>query len=211
LGKAVEPRRKAGKGKAGKGKTARGKPRQKGPEEAEAPAIPAELGIIPLRDTVIFPYMIAPLVIGRTRSLRLVDEASNSDRTVGLATQTRPDTENPVPADLHTIGTAATILKMLKFPDGSTRILVQGNSRIKIKGFSQEEPYIRARVEPVPETSDSTVETQALLRTISEIFGKIVALSPHLPDELQVAVMNIDNPSRAADLIASNINLTTQE
>ena len=195
----------------------RGKPKKekseakRGREEAEQPAIPAELGIIPLRDTVIFPYMIAPLVIGRTRSLRLVDEASNSDRMVGLAAQTRPDTENPAPADLRMIGTAATILKMLKFPDGSTRILVQGVSRVKIKSYSQEEPYLRARVEPVPETPDNTVETQALLRTISEIFGKIVTLSPHLPDELQVAVMNIENPSRAADLIASNINLSTQE
>ncbi|MFH1219317.1 MAG: endopeptidase La [Candidatus Eisenbacteria bacterium] len=185
--------------------------KKKSQEEPEQPKIPSELGIIPLRDTVIFPYMIAPLVIGRTRSLRLVDEASNSDRMVGLATQTRPDTENPAPCDLHTIGIAATILKMLKFPDGSTRILVQGVSRVKIKAYAQEEPYLKARVEPVPETQESTVEIQALLRTISEIFGKIVSLSPHLPDELQVAVMNIDNPSRAADLIASNINLSTQE
>ena len=160
---------------------------------------------------MIFPYMIAPLVIGRTRSLRLVDEASNADRMVGLATQTRPDTENPAPSDLHTIGTAATILKMLKFPDGSTRILVQGVSRIRIKSYGQEEPYLRAQGRARAGGADSTVETQALLRTISEIFGKIVALSPHLPDELQVAVMNIDNPSRAADLIASNINLSTQE
>ena len=195
------------KGKGKKDKVNRGKSR----EEPEATKIPAVLGIIPLRDTVIFPYMIAPLVIGRTRSLRLVDEASNSDRVVGLATQTKPDTENPAPQDLRTIGTAATILKMLKFPDGSTRILVQGVSRIKIRAYTKEEPYLKARIEPVPEVVDSTVETQALLRSVSDIFGKIVSLSPHLPDELQVAVMNIDNPSRAADLIASNINLSTQE
>lgn len=195
-----------------RGKGKKDKPEKKrGREEPEPSSVPSEIGIIPLRDTVIFPYMIAPLVIGRTRSLRLVDEASNSNRMVGLATQTRPDTESPAPSDLHLIGTAATILKMLKFPDGSTRILVQGVSRIKIKSYSQEEPYLKARIEPVPEVADSTVETQALLRNISETFGKIVALSPHLPDELQVAVMNIDNPSRAADLIASNINLSTQE
>ncbi|HVP56599.1 MAG TPA: endopeptidase La [bacterium] len=185
--------------------------KKKAVEVAEQPKIPAELGIIPLRDTVIFPYMIAPLVIGRTRSLRLVDEASNGDRIVGLATQTRPDTESPSPADLHAIGTAATILKMLKFPDGSTRILVQGLSRVRIKTYSQQEPFLRAKVEAVPEMPDGGVEIQALLRSISDIFGKIVSLSPHLPDELQVAVMNIDNPSRAADLIASNINLSTQE
>jgi ATP-dependent Lon protease len=198
------------RGKDKKGKT-RKPEKKKRLDEPEVVKVPSELGVIPLRDTVIFPYMIAPLVIGRTRSLRLVDEASNGDRMVGLATQTRPDTENPAPTDLHNIGTAATILKMLKFPDGSTRILVQGVSRVRIRAYTQEEPYLRARVEPVPEKADSTVQTQALLRTISEIFGKIVALSPHLPDELQVAVMNIDNPSRAADLIASNINLSTQE
>jgi len=173
--------------------------------------LPDELGIIPLRDTVIFPYMIAPLVIGRARSLQLVDEAANGDRMIGLATQLKPDIEVPSPSDLYQVGTAAMILKMLKFPDGSTRILVQGTSRIRIKSFIQEEPYLKAKIESVPEVTDTSVETQALLRTVSDIFGKIVNLSPHLPDELQVAVMNIDNASRAADLIASNINLSTAE
>jgi ATP-dependent Lon protease len=224
LPKLAKPKKK----KAGKARVVRRKPsvgrrkpsvgrknpsvdRKNPSQELEQPKIPSQLGIIPLRDTVIFPYMIAPLVIGRTRSLRLVDEASNADRIVGLATQTKPDTESPSPSELHTIGTAATILKMLKFPDGSTRILVQGVSRIKIKDYAQEEPYLRAKVEAVPESTGTNVEVQALLRNISDTFGKIVALSPHLPDELQVAVMNIDNPSRAADLIASNINLSTQE
>lgn len=179
--------------------------------EFEAVKLPPELGIIPLRDTVIFPYMIAPLVIGRPRSLNLVDEAANGDRMVGLATQLKPDIEEPSPSDLHTVGTAATILKMLKFPDGSTRVLVQGTSRVKVKSYSQEQPYLRAEIEAVPEVGDMDVETQALLRSVSDTFGKIVSLSPHLPDELQVAVMNIDNPSRAADLIASNINLATSE
>jgi ATP-dependent Lon protease len=173
--------------------------------------LPRKLGIIPLRDTVIFPYMIAPLVIGRQRSLRLVDEAANGDRTIGLATQVRPDIESPTPSDLYQVGTAATILKMLKFPDGSTRLLVQGIARIKVKKFTQEEPYLKASIVEVPEIGDDTVEAQALLRNASSVFNKIVTLSPHLPDELQVAVMNIDNPTRAADLIASNINLTTAE
>jgi len=181
------------------------------PDSSEAVRLPNELGIIPLRDTVIFPYMIAPLVIGRPKSLHLVDEAANTDRMIGLATQVQPDTEEPTPSDLHGVGTAATILKMLKFPDGSTRVLVQGTSRIRIKRYAQREPYLRADVEPVPEVADTSVETQALLRSVSDIFGKIVGLSPHLPDELHVAVMNIDNASRAADLIASNINLSTSE
>jgi ATP-dependent Lon protease len=183
----------------------------KGPADVDAVRLPTNLGVIPLRDTVIFPYMIAPLVIGRARSLHLIDEAANADRMVALATQHKPDTETPVPSDLHTVGTAATILKMLKFPDGSTRVLVQGTSRIRIGSYFQEQPYLRADIEGVPELSDTTVETQALLRSVSDIFAKIVQHSPHLPDELQVAVMNIDNPSRAADLIASNINLTTLE
>jgi ATP-dependent Lon protease len=181
------------------------------PSASRAQRLAGELGIIPLRDTVIFPYMIAPLVIGRQKSLRLVDEAANGDRTIGLATQVRPDIEMPGPADLYHVGTAATILKMLKFPDGSTRLLVQGIARIRVKDFTQEDPYLKATVEEVPEVVDESVEAQALLRNASGIFNKIVSLSPHLPDELQVAVMNIDNPTRAADLIASNINLTTAE
>ena len=92
--------------------------------EPEVAKLPSRLGIIPLRDTVIFPYMIAPLVIGRPRSLNLVDEAANSDRMVGLATQLRPDIEVPSPSDLYTVGTAATILKMLKLPDGNVSALV---------------------------------------------------------------------------------------
>jgi ATP-dependent Lon protease len=188
---------------------------RKSKKAAEAPPeavrLPSDIGIIPLRDTVIFPYMIAPLVIGRPRSLQLVDEAANTDRMVGLATQIRPDIEDPSPSDLRGVGTAATILKMLKFPDGSTRVLVQGTSRIRIGAYTEREPYLKAKIEPVPEAVDTSVETQALLRSVSDIFGKIVGLSPHLPDELQVAVMNIDNPSRAADLIASNINLSTTE
>ncbi len=187
------------------------KRKSKGAVDVDAVRVPSNLGIIPLRDTVIFPYMIAPLVIGRARSLHLIDEAANADRMVALATQHQPDTETPVPGDLHQVGTAATILKMLKFPDGSTRVLVQGTSRIRIGSYVQEQPYLRADIEGVPELSDTTVETQALLRSVSDIFAKIVGHSPHLPDELQVAVMNIDNPSRAADLIASNINLSTLE
>jgi len=208
LPRAVKTRKKTKTRKAARKKSARKRSRK---TESEASGLPEELGIIPLRDTVIFPYMIAPLVIGRARSLQLVDEAANGDRIIALATQLKPDIEVPSPSDLYKVGTAAMILKMLKFPDGSTRILVQGTSRIKIKDFVQEEPYLKAKIEPVPEVTDTSVETQALLRTVSDIFGKIVNLSPHLPDELQVAVMNIDNASRAADLIASNINLSTAE
>ena len=185
--------------------------RKKSKQKTETQRLPSELGIIPLRDTVIFPYMIAPLVIGRAKSLHLVDEAANTDRIVGLATQVKSEIEDPGTADLNTVGTAATILKMLKFPDGSTRVLVQGASRIRLKSFTQKDPYFKAQIEAVPEVADATVKTQALLRSVSDIFGRIVGLSPHLPDELQVAVMNIDNASRAADLIASNINLSTGE
>jgi ATP-dependent Lon protease len=211
-GKKVARKRTVKKSAEVKGKRARKrKPRKAKAQKVETPRLPSELGIIPLRDTVIFPYMIAPLVIGRAKSLHLVDEAANTDRMVGLATQIKPDVEDPGIGDLNAVGTAATILKMLKFPDGSTRVLVQGASRIRLRSFTQREPYFRAEIDPVPEVGDASVETQALLRSVSDIFGRIVGLSPHLPDELQVAVMNIDNASRAADLIASNINLSTPE
>jgi ATP-dependent Lon protease len=177
------------------------------PEEV---TVPSEVGLIPLRDAVIFPHLVAPLVIGRPKSLVLVDEAVAGDRVVGLVVQ-RNDKDDPEVEDLYSVGTAAVILKMLKFPDKTTRLLVQGISRIRIGKYTQSEPFFRARVTAVPPKGNATIKVKALMSNATELFNQIVSLSPHLPEELAVAVMNLGDPSRTADLIASSINLSVAE
>lgn len=178
--------------------------------EPEEVNVPSEIGIIPLRDAVVFPHLVAPLVIGRTKSLALVDEAVAGNRVLGLVVQ-RNQEEDPDVEDLYRVGTAVAILKMLKFPDKTTRLLVQGLSRVRIAAFIQTAPYFKARVTPLASTVENTLEIKALARSASDLFNKIVSLSPHLPEELAVAVMNLADPSRTADLIASSINLSVPE
>ncbi len=177
------------------------------PEEV---TVPGELGIIPLRDAVIFPHLVAPLVIGRPKSLVLVDEAVAGERIVGLVVQ-RNEKEDPAAEDLYGVGTAAVILKMLKFPDGTTRLLVQGISRFKLSKMLQNEPYFKARVLAISPDSRPSLKIKALMRSAADLFNTIVSLTPHLPEELAVAVMNLGDPSRTADLIASSINLSLAE
>jgi len=178
--------------------------------QASEVAVPDEIGILPLRDAVIFPHLVAPLVIGRPKSLTLVDEAVGGDRVVGLVVQ-RNQEEDPSIDDLYAVGTAAVILKLLKFPDKTTRLLVQGISRIRISEFLQTDPFFRARVTREASRVRMSLEVKALMRSATDLFSKIVALTPHLPEELAVAVMNLGDPSRTADLIASSINLTVPE
>lgn len=170
--------------------------------------IPEKLAILPLRDTVIYPYMVAPLVIAREKSVKLIDDALNGKRIIGVVAQRKAEIDSPTPKDLYEYGVAATILKMLKFPDGSIRLLIQGLTRIKIKSILAEEPYFVAGIEIIKEKSEKSVEIEALSRNLLETFNKIVALAPHLPDELHVAAMNLQDPSKMADLIAANLNLT---
>jgi len=173
--------------------------------------LPAHLPILPLSDVVVFPNMIAPLVVASSASIRLIDDVVASHRTLGLVLQRQPSVENPKPADLYEYGCAGRVLKMLKFPDESVRVLVQGQRRIRIVKFEQEEPYLTARVAPLPEEVEDSIEVNALARNASKQFQKIISLSPALPDELKVAALNIEDPGKLADLIASNLNVSIEE
>lgn len=170
-------------------------------------AIPARLGILPIRDTVIYPYMVSPLVIAREKSVRLIDDALSRDRIIGIVSQKKAEIDSPTTQDLYQFGVAATILKMLKFPDGTMRLLVQGLARIQIKEWLETDPYFQATAEVIKEKVEKTVEIEALSRNLLDIFNRIVSMAPHLPDELHVAAMNLQDPSKMTDLIAANINL----
>jgi ATP-dependent Lon protease len=174
-----------------------------------------ELPVLPLLDTVLFPQMISPLFVGREPSLRAVDEALEHDRTIILVAQQEP-LEDDITADLlYTVGTEAVIGRVLRMPDGSTSVLVQGKRRVRITEFVQEYPYFRARISPVyevePEGDEDSLATEALVRASLALFEKVVKLSRNLPDNAYVAALNIDDASALADFVAATIHLPVEK
>jgi ATP-dependent Lon protease len=174
-------------------------------------ALPETLPILGLSDIVIFPGTATPLLVETPQSVRLVDDVVAGDRFLGLVLQRNPEAETPRPADLWLHGCAGRVRKMLKFPDGTVRILVEGLRRFRIKEFVSESPYLVARVEKLKDVVDSTLELAALTRNAAREFQEIVKLSPTLAEEVKVAALNSEDPAQLADLIAANLNLSLQE
>jgi ATP-dependent Lon protease len=183
--------------------------------EAVAPAgeleLPATLPVLPMRETVVYPETMSPLAIGQERSIRLVDEAVAGSRTVALVASRDEDIEAPGPADLYEVGTAAVIHRMLRVPDGTLRILVQGTRRIRIEQVVSEDPYLVAEVAAVPDVVPDTIEVEALSKNAQNLFSRIVSLAPYLPAELELAVANVDTPGELTYLIASTMRLKVAE
>jgi ATP-dependent Lon protease len=170
-------------------------------------SIPDELSVLPLRDTVLFPDSVLPLAAGRPSSLRLIDDAVRSGKLIGVFTQRDPATEEPQAADLHRTGTLATIHKVLKQPDGTVRLIVQGHRRVELMEVAQARPYLTAKVAESVEVaaSQGDLEVEALVRNASTQFRQIVSLSPLLPDELAAAIQNVTDPGRLADVVAASL------
>ena len=186
-----------------------------GPSHADGgEAQPDVLAILPLRETVLFPQAVIPLAVARPSSVRAVDEAVLGGRLIGLLTQRDASQESPAPPDMHRTGTIATIHRMLKQPDGTIRLVVQGIERFRVVEFTQTAPYLRARIERVPDVMPAAddVEAQALGRQASALFQKVVELSPTLSDDLLVLVSSAGDAGRTIDLIAATLpSLTTAE
>jgi ATP-dependent Lon protease len=180
-------------------------------EDISGVAVPGELPILPLRGVVIFPSAIVPLLISRGGSLNLVEACLKGDRMLGLMAQKNPEEENPEPQGLYSRGTAGRILKMLKYPDGSVRILVQGLRRIEVIEYTQHEPHFRGRVRHLQDAVQPSRDLDAIQAHMVNQFAKFVSMIPYLPDELQVVVMNIKDPGKVTDLIASNLNISLEE
>lgn len=170
-----------------------------------------ELAILPTKAVVVFPSMVMPLMINDEKYARLIDQTLMKGRAIGLFAQKTPDEENPGPEGIYRVGTVGTILKMLRFPDGSVRFLVQGLSRVKITEIVRSEPFITARTELVEEQVKTTVEIEALVRHAHELIKQAVALSPNLSEDLQISAINTEEAGKLADLIASNLNLSTEK
>ncbi len=173
--------------------------------------IPAEVPVLPLRGTVAYPDLIVPLVVGRERSIRLIDEAMGKDRLMAILTQKNPDIEDPEQEDLYTIGTVATIMKMVKMVDGSQRIVVQGLARFKLVEFTQREPHFRARILPIFEEYQKDIEIDAMYINLKNLYKKAVEIAPYLSSELAQIATKIENPGNLADLVASTINISVAE
>jgi len=175
--------------------------------QEKVPSVPEELPLLPLKDTVVYPLTVYPLVIGKEKSIKLINDVTVGDKILGLTAQKKVDIEVSGKSDIYTVGTMARILQMIKVPDGTLRVLVQGIERISITEFTQTEPYIKARVKSLPDKSVKSVELEALMRGVSELFQKMVSLTPNMPEELTSAAVNIEDPRQLAYLIATNIRL----
>lgn len=174
----------------------------------EIKRIQEQLSILPLKGVVVYPYLIMPLMISDQRHAKLIDEALVGGKVIGLFAQKDPDKEKPSFEDIYQVGTAASILKMLRFPDGSVRFLVQGLARVKIKKVLKSEPHLLAKIEVVAKRKDKGVEIEALVRNILDQLKKVINLAPYLPEELQISALNTEDPGKLADLIASNLNIS---
>jgi ATP-dependent Lon protease len=187
--------------------------RAPGEIQEEAIKIPDVLPVLPLKDAVVFPYIILPLSVGRDKSVLAVDRALAESRVIMLVAQRDGALENPGESDLYGTGTAAVIMRMLKLPDGRIRILVQGLARAKVEHISQVDPYLQAKIERIaePAAEAGTLEIEALVRSVKESLDRAVTLGKAISPEVMVIAANLEEPGRLADLAASNLDLKLQE
>ncbi len=174
-------------------------------QDGEELDLPATLPILPLKDTVVFPESTIPLAIGQERSVALIDDVVGGERVLALMTARDASIETPSFDDIYEIGTVAMVHKMIKVPDGTLRILVQGLQRVRLEERVSTSPYLVGRFETVPDTGADTPEVEALTRNVQGLFDRIIALAPYLPEELQLAAANVDDPSALAHLVASTL------
>jgi ATP-dependent Lon protease len=178
-------------------------------KDDQEPKIPDTLPVLPLTDSVVFPYMIAPLFVSRERSVKAVDQSLAENRMIMLVAQKDASTDDPKAADLHDFGTVSVIMRMLKLPDGRVRILVQGFSRAKVEYLDETQPYLVAKVRPKAELEivPDTVELEALIRNVKSAVEKAVTLGKNLSQDLVAIITSLNDPGRLADLVASNLDL----
>ena len=182
-------------------------------EDAPSIKLPEVLPVLPLQETVVFPFVLIPLSVGSEKSILAVDRALAGNRLLMLVAQRDSNVEEPTPEELYGVGAVGMIMRMLKLPDGRIRILVQGLKRASLEHFSQNEPFLEARVQPLsaPEGEDLELETQALVRNVRDVLEKALHLGKNISPEVMVIAASLEDPGRLADLAASNLELSTVE
>jgi ATP-dependent Lon protease len=173
--------------------------------------LPEALPVLPLRDTVTFPETLTPLAVGQERSIQLVNDVLGGNRMLVMVASRDPENDVPGPQDLYEVGVVGVVARMIKVPDGSLRILVQGTQRVRLDSYVAEEPYLVARISELPDVVKPSAELEALTRNVQRTFSEIVAQIPYLPEELQLAVANIDDPAALGHLIAGALRVGVEE
>ena len=186
------------------------------PEDEEEMAneeLPSSLAILPLRNTVLFPGVVIPITAGRDKSIKLINDANAAGKVIGVVAQKDEDVEDPKKEDIHTIGTVAQILRVLKMPDGNITVILQGKKRFEISKVISEEPYLSALVKEVPEKRPSKTDTEfgAIIESTKEMAIRIIKESPNIPTEATFAIKNIESQSFLINFVSSNMNLDVQE
>jgi ATP-dependent Lon protease len=177
-------------------------------EEMNKEILPETLPILPLRNTVLFPGVVIPITVGRDKSINLIKDAYKGTKMVGVVSQTNADIEDPEFNDLHKVGTVAQIIKMLRMPDGSTTVIIQGKKRFRLLECKQTEPYFVAKIASFDEAKMEVSENAtALISSVKDLANQIINLSPHIPTEASIALKNIDSPSFLLNFISSNLNV----
>ncbi len=179
---------------------------QAGPGE-----LPDRVALLPLRSDVVFPQTVVPLVVNRPAGIKLIDDIMAEEKTLGMIAQRHPETDDPTIGDLYPTLCIGNVLKMLKFPDGSTRVVCQGMIRARLIEIVQDEPFLIGRVEPLDDVIEEGVELDALVHNVNQLFQRMIDQSQQVPEELQVAAMNTREPGRLADLLGSSLPFTIEE
>ena len=182
-------------------------------DNMHAESIPETLSILPLRNTVLFPGVVIPITVGRDKSINLIKDAYKGDRIIGVVTQKNDGIEEPQAEDLHSVGTVAHIIKMLRMPDGNTTVIIQGKKRFRIKEFTQTEPYYKANTERFEETrpDKNDEEFQAIVSSLKDTALQIIQKSQHIPTEAGFALNNIESQNFMVNFISSNMNASSFE
>src|SRR5437867_7891768 len=181
------------------------------PPRVSSSSLPETLPILGLSDIVIFPGMVAPLLVETVQSTKLIDDVVGGERLLGVVLQRNAEAENPLPHEMHEVGCAARVLKMLKFPDNTVRVLVEGLWRVRVKQYTSTDPYLCAKFELLADVTEDSVELTAMMRNAQSQFQEIIKLSPALSEQIKIAALNTEDPGHFADLIAANLNLNLED
>ena len=173
--------------------------------------LPTALPVLPLRETVPFPDALTPLAVAQERSIKLVNDVLSGSRMLVMAASRDPELDEPGPEQLHGVGVAGVVARMLKIPDGTIRILVQGTKRVRLDEFVSEQPYLVAKISELPDVLEPSPELEALTRNVQRTFSEIIEQIPYLPEELQLAVTNMDDPAALGHLIGGALRIPTEE
>ncbi|MEJ7751093.1 MAG: endopeptidase La [Thermoleophilaceae bacterium] len=182
------------------------------PQEVEVAAgLPDSLPVLPLRDSVPFPEALTPLAVGQERSVALVNDVLGGNRMLVMVASREGEIDNPEPEQLYGVGVVGTVARMIKVPDGTLRILVHGSQRVELGEFVQREPYLVANVTEAPDVVNASPQLEALFRNVQSTFSQIIEQVPYLPEELQIAVTNLEDPGELAHMIAGSLRIKTEE